>query len=68
MIMTTSSLAEKSVVMKIKIIMNFMNEIINPTCNSLLAKLFEAIRKVCPKQCHLPCGDQLVPSGQKISC
>ena len=26
-----------------------MNEIINPTCNSLLATSFESIREVCPK-------------------
>ena len=49
MLMMTSLLADKSVMMKIKIIMNFMNEIINPPSNSLLATFFEAIRKVCPK-------------------
>ena len=49
MVMMTSLLADKSVMLKIKIIMNFMNEIINPPCNSLLATFFEAIRKVCPK-------------------
>ena len=37
MIMMTSLLAHKSVMIKIKIIMNFMNEIINPPCNSSLA-------------------------------
>ena len=49
MVMMTSLLADKSVMLKLKIIMNFMNEIINPPCNSLLATFFEAIRKVCPK-------------------
>ena len=49
MIMITSLLADKSVMIKIKIIMNFMSEIKNPPCNSLLATFFEAIRKVCLK-------------------
>ena len=49
MIMMTSLLADKSVIIKIKIIMNFMNEIINSPCNSLLATFFEAFRKVFPK-------------------
>ena len=47
--MMTSLLADNSVIVKIKIIMNFMNEIINPPCNSLLATFFEAIWKECPK-------------------
>ena len=41
MVMMTSLLADKSVMLKIKIIMNFMNEIINPPCNILLATFFE---------------------------
>ena len=49
MLLMTSLLADKSVMMKIKVIMNFMNEIINPPCNSLSATFFEAIRKICPK-------------------
>ena len=49
MVMMTSLLADKSVMLKIKKIMNFMNEIINPPCNSFLATFFEAVRKVCPK-------------------
>ena len=48
-VMMTSLLADKSVMLEIKILMNFMNEIINPPCNSLLATFFEAIREVCPK-------------------
>ena len=34
MMMMTSLLADKSVIIEIKIIMIFMNEIINPACNS----------------------------------
>ena len=49
MMMMMSLLADKSVILKIKIIMNFMNEIINPPCNSLLATFFEASWKICPK-------------------
>ena len=48
MITMTSLLADKSVMIKIKI-MNFMNEIINPICNNFLATFFEAICEVCPK-------------------
>ena len=33
-IIMTSLLADKSVIVEIKIIMNFMNEIVNPPCNS----------------------------------
>ena len=47
--MLTSLLAEKSVKLKIKIIMNFINEIINPPCNSLLATFLESSCEVCPK-------------------
>ena len=43
MIMMTSLLADKSVMMKIEILMNFMKEIINPQCNSLFATFFETI-------------------------
>ena len=49
-IMMTSLLADKSVTVEIKIIMNFMNEIINPPCNSLLATFFELNSEVCPKK------------------
>ena len=48
--MTTSMVADKSVIVKIKILMNFMNEIINPPSNSLLATFFELILEVCPKK------------------
>ena len=48
-IMMTSLLADKSVMIKIKIIMNFMNEIINPPCNSSLATFFPSICGVCQK-------------------
>ena len=47
--MMTSLLADKLVIVKIKIILNFMNEIINPPCNSLLATFFESICGVCLK-------------------
>ena len=49
-IMMTSMLADKSVIVKIKIIMNFMNEIINPPCNSSLATFFESISEVRQKK------------------
>ena len=39
--MMTSLLADKSVMVQIKIILNFMNEIINPPGNSMLATFFE---------------------------
>ena len=45
-IMMTSLLADKLVILEIKII---MDEIINPPCNSLLATFFESSCKVCPK-------------------
>ena len=48
-IMMTSLLADKSVIVKIKIITKFMNEIKYPPCNSLLATFFESICEVCPK-------------------
>ena len=48
-IMMTSLLADKSVLVKVKITMSFMNEIINPPCNSLLATFFESICGVYPK-------------------
>ena len=49
MAMMTSLLADKPLMLKIKIIMNFMYQTINPPCNSLLATFFEALREVCPK-------------------
>ena len=48
-LMMTSMLADKSVTVKIKIIMNFINEIINPPCNSLLATFFEIKSEACLK-------------------
>ena len=41
-IMMTSLLADESVIVKNKLIMNFMNEFMNPPCNSSLATLFES--------------------------
>ena len=49
MMMMTSLLAEKSVIVKFKKIMNSMNEIINPPCSSLLATFFESNCGVFPK-------------------
>ena len=48
-IMIASLLADKSVIIKIKIIMNSKNEIINPPCISLLATFFDSSGEVCPK-------------------
>ena len=48
--MMTSLLADKSVTVKIKILMNFMIEIINPPCKNLLATFFELNSEVCPKK------------------
>ena len=48
-IMMTSLLADKSIIVKIKMIMIFMNEIINPPCNLLLATFLESNSEVCPK-------------------
>ena len=47
--MMTSLLADKSFKIEIKTLLNFMNEIINPPWNSLLATFFEAIREACLK-------------------
>ena len=47
--MMTSLLADKSVIIEIKITMNFMSEIINPPCNSLLATFFQSFCGVCLK-------------------
>ena len=49
-IMMTSMLADKSVIVKNKIKMKFMNEIVNPPCNSLLATFFELNSEVYPKR------------------
>ena len=56
MIMMMSLLADNSVIMKNKTILNFMNEIINPPCNSLLATFFHQFVEYVRRQCHLPCG------------
>ena len=40
-IMLTSSLADESLIVKFKVKMKFMIEIVNPLCNSLLATFFE---------------------------
>ena len=47
--MVTSLLADKWVIAKNELIMNFMNEHLNPPCNSLLATFFESICGVCLK-------------------
>ena len=52
-ILMTSLLADKSVIVKIKIIMNFKNEIISPPCNSLLATFFHQFVECVQRQCHL---------------
>ena len=44
-LMMTSLLADKPFILETKKIMTFMNEIINPPCNSLLATFFEACQK-----------------------
>ena len=49
-IIMTSLMAGKSVIVKIKIIMKFMKEIINPPCNSVLATFFELSFEVCQKR------------------
>ena len=50
MMMMTSLLADKSVITKFEILIrNFMNEILNPPCNSLLATFFQSLCGVCPK-------------------
>ena len=43
-------LADKSVKVKVKIFMNFVNEILNSPCNSLLATFFELNSEVCPEK------------------
>ena len=48
--MMTSLLADTSVIVKFKIVTNFMNELINPTCNSLLATFFELSFDTCQKK------------------
>ena len=48
--MLTSSLADKLVILKIKIIMNSMNEIVNPPCNSLLGTFFGFNFEKCQKK------------------
>ena len=68
MIMMTSFLADKSVIIRIKIIMNFMNEIINPPCNSSLATYFHQFVEHVRRQCDLPRGSEFVPSWHQVSC
>ena len=46
----TFLLVENSVEIKIEIIMNFMNDIINPPCKSLLAMFFELSLEACQKR------------------
>ena len=64
----TSLLADKSVIIRIKIIMVFMNEIINPPCNSSLATCFHQFVEYVRRQCDLSRGSEFVPSGHQISC
>ena len=54
--MMTSLLADKSVTMKVRIIMNFMNEIINPPYISSLATFFHQFVDYVRRQCDLPYG------------
>ena len=49
-ILMTSLLADKSVMVKVKVNMNVMNEVINPPYNILLATFFELKSEVCPKK------------------
>ena len=58
-------LAEKSVV-RIKMIMNFMNEIINTPCNSLLATFFELNFEAYQKKA-LSCSMTLVRPKRTLS-
>ena len=65
-IIMTSLLADKSVKVKIKMIMNFMNEIINPPCNSLLATFFELNSRGCQKKASY-CLKTLVSPKRTLS-
>ena len=64
--MVTSLLADKSVIVKIKIKMNFMNEIINPPCDSLLATFLELGSEACQKKASY-CLRRLVRPKRRIS-
>ena len=59
--MMTSMLADKSVIVKIKIIMNFNFDINNPTCNSLLATFFEFKSGVSPEKASFSLGKLVRP-------
>ena len=64
--MRTSLLADKLVTVKIKSILTFMNEIINPPYNSLLAMFFELSFEACRKRVPL-CLKTLVRPKRTIS-
>ena len=59
-------LADKSVIVKNKIILNFMNEVINPSCSSLLAMFFQLIFEICLKKAS-SCLKRLVRPKRTIS-
>ena len=48
--MLTSSLADKLVIVKSEIILNFMIDFINPPCNSLLSTFFELNWDKCQRR------------------
>ena len=48
--MMASVVADKSVIVKVKLIVNFINEITNPPSNNKLATFFELNFEVCPKK------------------
>ena len=64
--MMTSLLADNSLILKIEIIMNFMNEIINPPGNSLIATFFDLDSEVCLKKAS-SCLRRLVRPERTIS-
>ena len=65
-LMMTSLVADKSVTVKFKIILNFLNEIINPPCNSLLATFFELCFELCLKKAS-SCSRRLVRPKWTVS-
>ena len=64
--MITSLLADKSFTEKVKKITNFMNEITNPPCNSLLATFFELNLEACQKRASF-CLKTLVGPKRTLS-
>ena len=62
----TLLLEDKSVIVKIKILMIFFNEITNPPSNSLIATFFESSFEVCPKKAS-SCVKRLVRPNRTLS-